>query len=187
MRFVTRGTFDIIAPGLIEKNWSEADVLGSAVWLWMHSQSHGDLPLHTLSALLLPAIKHRQFILASEAGRPVFYLAWANLSPEAEQRYLEQHSLCIAEEDWDSGDRAWILDWIAPFGHSHSMKRLLSRQLLANRCMRSLYHRGDDRVSKIKTFRGKAISRRDAKAWFDARPVMHRSTYFSPAYISCRS
>lgn len=55
----------IIAPGLIEQDWSEASVLGSATWLWMHSKSHRNFPLHTLPVLLLPAIKHRQFIVAS--------------------------------------------------------------------------------------------------------------------------
>jgi len=37
MHFNTANTLDIIAPGLIEQSWSEARVLGSAVWLWMHS------------------------------------------------------------------------------------------------------------------------------------------------------
>jgi len=29
----------IIAPGLIEQSWNEAEVPGSAAWLWMHSAS----------------------------------------------------------------------------------------------------------------------------------------------------
>lgn len=71
MRFNTPTPLDIIAPGLIEESWTEAEVFGSAVWLWMHSSSHRERPLHTLSAVLLPAIKQRQFILASakQAGR----------------------------------------------------------------------------------------------------------------------
>ena len=73
MRF---GTLDITAPGLFESPWNEAEVLGSAVWLWMHSSAHRDAPLHSLSALLLPALKHRQFILASEQGKPVFVRTW---------------------------------------------------------------------------------------------------------------
>lgn len=80
MRF---DTLDVIAPGLLEAPCNEAEVLGSAVWLWMHSASHRDVPLHALSALLLPAIKQRQFVLATEHGKPVFFLIWAGLSPEA--------------------------------------------------------------------------------------------------------
>ncbi|MFA7347128.1 MAG: toxin-activating lysine-acyltransferase [Desulfurivibrionaceae bacterium] len=171
MRFNTPNSLDIIAPGLIEENWTEAEVFGSAAWLWMHSSSHRERPLHTLSALLLPAIKQQQFILASEVGQPVFYLAWANLSLEAEQRYLQQHPVFMPEADWNSGERMWVLDWVAPFGHTRIMHRLLERQLFANRCMRALYHRGDERGLKIKTFRGMAVLPEEAQAWFQHHPL----------------
>ena len=55
MRF---DTLDVIAPGLLEVPCNEAEVLGSAVWLWMHSASHRDVPLHALSALWLPTINY---------------------------------------------------------------------------------------------------------------------------------
>jgi len=162
---------DIIAPGLIEQTWSEAEVLGSSVWLWMHSSSHRDMPLHTLSALLLPAIKHRQFILAAQGGRAVFYLSWANLSADAEQRYLQQHPIQMPLEDWNSGERMWMLDWVAPFGHTAEVNRLLRRQLFANRLGRMLYHRGDERGMKIKTFQGMAVLPEEARMWFESHPV----------------
>jgi len=57
MRF---GCLDVIAPGLLEEPCDEAQVMGSAVWLLMHSDSHREMPLYGLSALLLPAIKQRQ-------------------------------------------------------------------------------------------------------------------------------
>lgn len=162
---------DIVAPGLIEQTWSEAEVLGSVVWLWMHSPSHRDMPLHALSALLLPAIKHRQFILAAQAGRAVFYLSWASLSLEAEQRYLQQHPTLMPDVDWNSGERMWILDWVAPFGHTSVAYSLLRRQLFANRLARMLYHRGDERGMKIKTFQGMAVLPEEARMWFEAHPV----------------
>lgn len=165
----------IVAPGLIEQTWNEAEVLGSAVWLWLHSPAHREFPLHTLPTLLLPAIKHRQFILASQAGRPVFYLSWANFNLKAEQRYLDNNPLLMPEADWNCGDRTWILDWVAPFGHTRTMTQLLKRQLFANRCARGLYHRGNERGLKIKTFQGAAVLPEQARAWFKAHPVV-RST-----------
>lgn len=162
---------DIIAPGLIGQTWSEAEVLGSSVWLWMHSSSHRNMPLHTLPALLLPAIKHRQFILAAQGGRAVFYLSWANLSAEAEQRYLQQHPIQMPQEDWNSGERMWVLDWVAPFGHTAVVNRLLRRQLFANRLGRMLYHRGDERGMRIKTFQGMAVLPEEARMWFESHPV----------------
>jgi len=163
--------YEIIAPGLLEQDWNEAAALGSAIWLWMHSRQHRDAPLHTLSVLLLPAIKRRQFILVAEAGRPVFYLSWANLSVEAEQRYLRNSPLLMPEEDWDSGERMWILDWIAPFGHTRAMSRLLERHLFANRLARALYHRGEERGLRIKTFHGIATPLAEARWWFRQNPV----------------
>ncbi len=91
-------TLDIIAPGLIDEPWSEAAVFGSATWLWMHSKAHRDAPLHTLPTLLLPALKHRQFVLGSEHGKPVFYLSWLNLDEAAEQRYLRQSPLALTQK-----------------------------------------------------------------------------------------
>lgn len=165
------GSLSIIAPSLIEQHWTEAESLGSAVWLWMHSDMHRQFPLHTLPTMLLPAIKQRQFIIASQDGRPVFYLSWANFSEEAERRYLTQHPLLMPEGDWNNGNRPWILDWVAPFGHSQTMRVYLRRQLFANRCMRFLYHRGDERGMKIYNFIGKALLPEEASAWFNAHPV----------------
>lgn len=51
---------------------------------------HRDAPLHTLPDLLLLMIKHRQYVITTEQGRPVFFMSWAWLSQEAEARYLTQ-------------------------------------------------------------------------------------------------
>lgn len=168
MRF---GTLDIIAPGLLDSPWNEAEVLGSAVWLWMHSPAHHDAPLHSLSALLLPALKHKQFILASEQGKPVFYLSWLNLNAQAQARYLRESPLCIPDADWNSGECMWIHDWVAPFGHTRQITRLLQRRLLANRCVRALYHRGEERGLRVKTFQGIGVMPAEARAWLAAHPL----------------
>ena len=163
----------IIAPGLIDQTWNEAEVLGSVVWLWMHSASHRNFPLHTLPALLLPAIKNRQFILASESGRAVFYLSWANLTIDAEKRYLANSPLLMPEADWNCGDRMWVLDWVAPFGHTAAVNRLVRRQLFANRFGRMLYHRGNERGIEVRTFQGVAVLKEEAKEWFKSHPVAY--------------
>lgn len=166
MRF---DTLDVIAPGLLTTPCNEAEVLGSAVWLWMHSAEHRDVPLHALSALLLPAIKHRQFVLASEHGKPVFFLTWASLSPEAERRYLANPPVTMPEADWASGERTWILDWIAPFGHTRRARQLMAR-LFATRCVRGLYHRGNDRGLRVMDFHGIGVMAEEARAWSALNP-----------------
>lgn len=166
------GSLDLIAPGLFDEPCSEAEAFGSAVWLWMHSAAHRDAPLHTLNTLLLPAFRHRQFVLGTEQGKPVFYLAWASLSAEAEQRYLRNPAVCMPQEDWASGDRMWVLDWVAPFGHTRVMSRLVTRRLFANRCFRALYHRSSlGSGPRVKEFAGIALMSQEARAWFETHPV----------------
>jgi len=163
---------DVIAPHVMGDNYrfNEAEVLGSAVWLWMHSASHREAPLHMLSALLLPAIKNRQFVLASEDTKPIFYMSWARLSLDAERRYLYNPPQCMPVGDWASGERLWFLDWIAPFGHSRCMRTLLSHRLFPGWYARSLYHRGEEKRLRIMSFHGLAVTPQEARFWFEHNP-----------------
>ena len=160
---------------MLQQDWREAEVFGAASWLWMQASTRRETPLKWLSTLLLPAIAHRQFLLATEGDRPVFYLSWANFSEAAENTYLNGAHAAITPADWASGERQWIIDWIAPFGHTASIWRLLQRQLFPTHCMRYLYHRGVERGFRIKRCHGIAINRIEADAWFAARPVVLHS------------
>lgn len=166
------GSLDVIAPRLLHTSCREAEALGSAVWLWMHSAGHRDAPLKVLPAVLLPAIKTGQFVLATDAGKPVFYLSWASFIEEAEARYLSNLPEHMPDADWASGDRAWLLDWVAPFGHTRTLRHIAAR-LFANRCLRSLHHRGDERGLRVMEFRGIAVSKEEARAWFLGHPITH--------------
>ena len=55
MASMSDDTLEVLAPTGPDSPIDEAQVLGSAVWLWMHSAAHRDAPLHSLSTLLLPA------------------------------------------------------------------------------------------------------------------------------------
>lgn len=164
---------DIIAPAApacADSAFSEAEVFGSAAWLWMHSAEHRDVPLLLLSTLLLPALKNAQFVLASENGKPVFYLSWAWLSAEAETRYLSQPPQSMRIEDWTSGDRLWLLDWIAPFGHTRTMRTLIGRRLFPGWCARALYHRGEEKGLRVMEYRGIAVTPEEGRRWFAQHP-----------------
>lgn len=169
-------SFVISAPALGFPARSESEALGAAAWLWMHSPQHRELPLIALSQALLTPLKAQQFMLASQAGpdgalRPVAYLAWANFNAEAEARYLAcRAGALLRTEDWTSGDRMWITDWITPFGHAPQFRRRM-QALLADSCFRALYHRAGERGPRIKQLRGANVSRAEADAWWLARPL----------------
>ncbi|GKX57151.1 hemolysin C [Leminorella grimontii] len=164
---------NVIAPALTGKPVDEAFILGSAVWLWMHSPLHRETPLLALQDVLLPAIKHRQFVMAFENNRPVFYLSWAKLNEATESRYLQKDVMHLATSEWDSGERLWFIDWIAPFGHTRAMNNWVRSRLFAgNFCARSVYHRQHKPHGKsIQQFRGVAVPLAVATHWFDSHPV----------------
>lgn len=165
------GAYDVHAPLMLGGDLSEAEVLGAAVWLWMHSSQHRDLPLHALPTVLLPIIKHQHYMLVSRGTQPLFFLSWMLLSAEAEARYLTQPAILVKEDDWASGDRLWLRDWIAPFGDVRVMRRLVGAVLFPEHCFRSLYHRGAQRGKRVMNFKGDQVSHPQARAWRVANPL----------------
>jgi cytolysin-activating lysine-acyltransferase len=166
--------WQIIALALIQQDWNEAQVLGASAWLFLHSSHHRFKPLHTLNIDLIPPIKLKQFMLISQQGQPIFFLSWAGFNQDSEQRYVQTNTRNLKPEDWNSGERGWIIDWIAPFGFTYRISRLLQEHYFSALCFRSLYHKGDDIGLRIKEFRGKSISRNEARQWFDSHPVLRQ-------------
>ena len=165
------GNWDIKAPLILGGDESEAEILGATVWLWMHSPLHRDAPLHALPTLLLPIIKCQQYVLVSENSRPVFFLSWAWLNDAAEARFLTRPAIEMKEEDWTCGDRMWLCDWIAPFGHTAAMSTLIRQDIFPDQCWRALHHRGAERGKRVVNFHGKHVSRNEAHAWQLKHPL----------------
>jgi cytolysin-activating lysine-acyltransferase len=171
------GNLIITAPALNASGHSEAEIFGCVVWLWMNSKSQSDMPLSALSLWLLPALKSKQFVLAyladEKQAKPVAYMAWAQLSAEAESRYVDNPTLGLSAEDWRSGDRVWITDFFAPYGHAKQFAAAITATL-SDFCFRSLYHRGNDRGMRVLYFRGDRVSLTQAKQWWKDRPILAR-------------
>jgi len=159
--------YTVQCPLVLGASVSEAEVLGASVWLWMHSQKHRDTPLSALPAVLLPAIKAQQYVLVSRNDQPVFFMSWAWFDEDAEHRYLTQHDLLRQEADWCSGDRMWVMDFVAPFGDTPAMSELVMTELFAHHCFCSLWHRGEERGLRIKRFYGRSVPRKERAAWRD--------------------
>lgn len=165
-------TLDITVPGLLDESpLSDNEIFGAIVQLWMQSPAHRETPLHHLPTLLAPALKSKQYLLATRRGRPMFYLSWLSLDEEAEYRYLRNPPSCLLDTDWTSGERMWIHDWIAPHGNTELIARLLQRRLFADHCIRALHHRDDGHGLRVKTFQGVNVMPAEAKAWFNAHPL----------------
>ena len=165
----------IIAPTLNRPPHSEAEAFGAVTRLWMQSPDHRTLPLEALQQLLLPAIQTGQYLLLhspTPTGRqPVAYMGWANLSAQAESRYLAHPLRGLQPLDWQSGDRMWVMDWITPYGHALALRAMVLK-LLPQVCFRYLHHRGNERGLRVKTYRGRAVSPALARQWWQMRPML---------------
>lgn len=105
---------DAMAP---TSNHPQSDaVLGQAVWLMMRMPQYRHVFLADLEWMVLPAILLKQYRLFHADNRVVAFAAWAYLSEAVEQR-LQAPNPRLAPADWKSGDRLWLIDLHAPFGH----------------------------------------------------------------------
>ena len=91
-------------------------VLGHVVWLMMNMPQYKHVFLTDLEWMVLPPIMLGQYRLFRAENRVVAFAAWAYLSEAAEAR-LQEGNPRLAPSEWKSGDRLWLIDLHAPFGH----------------------------------------------------------------------
>jgi cytolysin-activating lysine-acyltransferase len=107
-------------------------LLGPITWLMMQ-QSHTK---HTLISQLewkvLPPIMHDQVKLYMRDGSPLAYVSWAKMSPQVAERYrLGEHHLQYS--DWISGDQAWLIDIVVPFGGAQEVMKDIRENVFAGK------------------------------------------------------
>lgn len=114
---------------------SVGEAFGQIAWLLGQSPLHRELPIKTLERSFVPPIIKEQFRMfrfgplpggdAPEAlqavglGKeqveqlPLGVAIWAHLSDEAEAKLDRREPLEL--DDWNSGDRTWVVELISPF------------------------------------------------------------------------
>ena len=121
-----------------------AEVMGDVVWLMTQSPAHKHLFIVDLEWLVLPPVMLRQFRLVRGKEKPQAFVTWANLSEEAEQRLMAGHTR-LKPSDWNSGDRAWIVDLVAPFGGQEAVLKEIKQRLFADKPLKLLQPGKDGR------------------------------------------
>lgn len=168
-------SFKIYAPAFDMPVHSDAEAFGCATWLWMHASKHREMPLLALDHRLLPTISLQQYVLVLEktesSTRPIGYLGWANLSAEAESRYLHDPFNGLSNQDWNSGDRMWFVDFFAPFGHSKQLQALC-KPFFSGISARYMYHRSHEHGVRVKTVAGSRVAPAYARKWWADRPML---------------
>lgn len=170
-------TYKVISPACNYPAASDAESFGMAAWLWMHADKHNERPLYTLDRMLMPAIELGQYVIVIEtnhetgAVRPVGYLSWANLAPQVEAQYVANPILGLSRDGWNSGERMWLIDFVAPFGHAARVHATW-RPLLATSSARYLYHRAHERGVEIRLCIGIRTRPDSARQWWAERPIL---------------
>lgn len=139
-----------VTPG---NSISSASVLGEIAWLLCHSKLHRDWPIGSLQQWVLPAIHHGFFRLYRQNGKPHGFVSWALLSKEVEEAYV-LNTASLHPDDWKSGDRGWIIDYVAPFGGAGRIAYDLKYNLLKDRVGRYLRVKPGSDTAYIKYLHG---------------------------------
>ena len=110
------------ALDLLAKATAEANAaFGTIVSLMLTREEHQQLFLQDLKWLVVPALLHRQFRIFRIKGVPVGYLLWAHVTEEVEQRLLSPTPK-LRPDEWDAGDRTWVIDFHCPPGDREKLK-----------------------------------------------------------------
>lgn len=94
----------------------DAERLGAVVGLMMESPLHKRWTVDTLSRLVVPPLDLEQCIFVTDDDQVVGWGSWAFLSADTEQQFTDANYRLQAS-DWRVGDRLWLIDAVAPWGH----------------------------------------------------------------------
>lgn len=114
--------------------------IGYITWLCTRSQGHKQLFIQDMEWRLFPPVMLGQYKLRIDdkaGGLPTAYASWAFLSEEVEAGYRAAHRL--RPGDWRSGDRLWLVDFLAPFGGALALLEELYFEVHRDREVRLLY------------------------------------------------
>lgn len=136
------------SPDQAQGEVTNMSMLGEIVWLMAHSKLHQEWPIASIFQWVLPALMHKQCRLYRRNGRPVAYVAWARMSKEVEEAYV-LNPKSLQPKDWTSGDRGWLVDWIAPFGDSASVMQDLREGIFKDEVGRALRVKPDSDEMQI--------------------------------------
>ena len=93
---------------------------GPILLLYMQSSHRRFHFISDLEWLLIPPLVAGQCKLYMRKEYPISYISWAFLDETAEKRMVHNGGK-LRPDDWNSGDRLWLIDIVAPFGGVENM------------------------------------------------------------------
>lgn len=113
-------------------------LIGEITTLMMYSKVHSKFMVLDIPDIILPPIHLNQFrIYRDRNKKPIGFVSWANFDDKTERKYINGYILRSLEE-WNSGDRLFFTDFIAPFGHAKKIFKDLTHNIFPDRYARTL-------------------------------------------------
>lgn len=111
---------------------SVAQMLGEITWLMTQSPIHKQLFIGDLEWFAMPAILVEQFRIFYGPNSPAAVALWAMVSEETEER-LKAGAHKLRADEWQGGDRPWLIELIAPFGAQDEILADLSKTVFGGK------------------------------------------------------
>jgi cytolysin-activating lysine-acyltransferase len=99
-------------------------VFESVFSLMLESKVHRGWSVADIDNWILPAINLTQYRLILDDGKAVGYASWAYLRNEVASKFIKSNTPFPIEE-WNCGKELWSIDFIAPYGHTAQLVRLM--------------------------------------------------------------
>ncbi|MEQ8825200.1 MAG: toxin-activating lysine-acyltransferase [Filomicrobium sp.] len=125
-----------------------SSVLGEVTWLMSQSPLHKRFFIEDLEWFVMTPALLQQFRLYYAQDRPIGVVLWATVNAEVEQMLLGGTTK-LRPQDWQSGNQAWIVEVIAPFGGVEEMVKDLKTKVFPERELRYLQVVDGQRTMKV--------------------------------------
>ena len=146
-------------------NLDEYTQVGFALELLAQSKYHQQYSVgNYFHTEILPPIWANQirFYLTAE-GLPTAMVTWAWLNQDVEQA-VHQSGRALTQDEWQSGERLFFNDWIAPYGNIRAAMSDIATHVFPDKTATSIRRNIDGSIRKINYWTGVAVrQQREAK------------------------
>lgn len=128
-------------------------LIGEVTSLLILSEIHHKFLINDIATSFFPPLHLNQFKLyKNKEGNPVALVTWAFLSKEAEKKHINHQML--DPEDWNSGDRIWFINTLAPLGHFKQVYKDLKENVFPDKMIKTIRITKDAKLKGVSEFYG---------------------------------
>lgn len=127
--------------------------LGAVSMLAMKSANHKYLFVSDYEWLVIPPVALKQFVVfRTEKNEPIAFISWAKINEDVEKRLLSG-SIKLKPQEWNSGDKLYIIDMISPFGIGKEILKQLNDKMFKDKDVKIIRPRKDGKGIESKLLR----------------------------------